>query len=80
MVLEFWVEPEFRHHGAAKALLDLAVNEYAAMGIGQLRIRTALADEPARKMLEQAGFRPATIVMLRELQPKATRPRQPSNH
>ena len=83
MVMEFWVEPEFRRHGAATALLDLAAREYAAMGFRQLRIRTALANEPARKMLEQAGFRLATIDLLRELKPqnsKGRRLRQHPNH
>ena len=69
IVLEFWVESEFRRHGAAKALIDEAAKEYTAMGIRQLRVRTALANDPARKMLEQAGFRPATIDLVRELKP-----------
>jgi ribosomal protein S18 acetylase RimI-like enzyme len=69
MIMEFWVDPEFRRHGAGKALIDLAAKEYAAMGITQLRVRTAMANDAGREMLEHAGFRAGTIDLLRQLKP-----------
>jgi GNAT superfamily N-acetyltransferase len=77
VVFALWVEPAHRRHGAATALLELAAREYAAMGIRQIRIRTATANTVGRAMLERAGFSPATVDLLRELNPKQqTRPRR----
>jgi ribosomal protein S18 acetylase RimI-like enzyme len=79
VIFALWVEPAHRRRGAATALLDLAAREYAAMGIRQLRIRTATANAAGRAMLERAGFAPATVDLLRELEPaKAKRPKRGS--
>ena len=77
VVFALWVEPAQRRRGAATALLELAAREYAAMGIRQIRIRTAMANTPGRTLLERAGFSPATVDLLRELEPaKRRRPRR----
>jgi ribosomal protein S18 acetylase RimI-like enzyme len=68
---DLWVEPAWRRHGVAIALVEQAAREYTAVGIRQLRIQTAVANTAARAMLERAGFRPGTIDLLRQL-PEAT--------
>jgi GNAT superfamily N-acetyltransferase len=69
LIRELWVEPAYRRRGAARALLELAASTYAAMGIKQLRVRTAVANESGRAALQSAGFRSETIDLLRELKP-----------
>ena len=77
VIFALWIEPAQRRRGAATALLELAAREYAAMGIRQIRIRTAMANTAGRAMLERAGFSPATVDLLRELAPaKRRRPRR----
>jgi ribosomal protein S18 acetylase RimI-like enzyme len=76
VVFALWVEPAQRRRGAATALLELAAREYAAMGVRQIRIRTATANTAGRSMLERAGFAPATVDLLRELNPPNGRRRK----
>jgi ribosomal protein S18 acetylase RimI-like enzyme len=64
-----WVEPEARRHGVGKALVKRACEEYVAMGVPQLRIRTATDNEAGRRMLQSCGFRVATIDLMIELPP-----------
>jgi ribosomal protein S18 acetylase RimI-like enzyme len=64
-----WVEPDARRRGVGKALVKRACEEYAAMGVPQVRIRTATDNEAGRKMLESCGFRVSTIDLLIELLP-----------
>jgi len=75
VVVAMWVEPASRRRGVATAMLDLAAREYAAIGIRQLRVRTAVANTAGRATLEQAGFRAATVDLLRELKPRGGRAR-----
>ena len=70
LVREWWVEPEFSSLGAAKALIDRAAAEFAAIGIGQIRFRTCAPDEDARALLSSCGFRSGACEMVMELQPR----------
>jgi ribosomal protein S18 acetylase RimI-like enzyme len=45
----------------------LAIERFRAMGATQVRLETAAANDPARKLFESCGFRSATIEMLLEL-------------
>jgi GNAT superfamily N-acetyltransferase len=67
VIRDIWVEPAQRRHGAGKRLVEAAIAELSAMGLKQVRIRTAAANEPVRKMLLTCGFRVGTIDMVREL-------------
>ena len=67
VVREWWVEPAFRRRGAGKALIDLAINELAGVGICQLRVRTASGDADARALLGRCGFRAGTCEMVKDL-------------
>lgn len=64
---DMWVEPEFRARGIARHLVDAAVARFAELGIKQVRLDTAAANEAARRMFASCGFRTSTIEMLRVL-------------
>lgn len=63
---DVWVEPAYRRAGAARALVAEAVRRFAAMGIGQVRLETARANDTARRLFEACGFTVSTIEMLAE--------------
>ena len=69
VIREWWVEPAFRRRGAGKALINLAVKEMAAIGVCQLRVRTAAGDADARALLGSCGFRVGACEMVKDLQP-----------
>jgi ribosomal protein S18 acetylase RimI-like enzyme len=73
VVLEFWVDPPHRRKGAGQMLVETAVKELAAMGLRQLRIRTAAGNEPARQMLAACGFRVGTIELVRDVEEEKMR-------
>lgn len=66
LVRLLWVEPQYRRHGVATALLDQAASDYAKMGLPQLRIRANRGDASDRT-LEKAGFRESTVTFVRDL-------------
>jgi ribosomal protein S18 acetylase RimI-like enzyme len=61
---DLWVEPEYRHEGVARQLVMLAVEKFEAIGVPQIRLDTAAANEAARKLFASCGFRISTIEML----------------
>jgi hypothetical protein len=48
-------------------MIDLAIKELAAVGVCQLRVRTAAGDADARALLERCGFRAGTCEMVKDL-------------
>lgn len=66
-VHDVWVEPSHRGRGVATALVNAAAERFGALGVAQLRLHTAIFNEPARKAFAGAGFRPCVIEMLRTL-------------
>jgi GNAT superfamily N-acetyltransferase len=69
VIREWWVEPPFRRRGVGRALIEMAIAELAAVGVGQLRVRTAAGDADARDLLGRCGFRAGTCEMVMGLQP-----------
>jgi GNAT superfamily N-acetyltransferase len=67
VIREWWVEPPFRRRGVGRTLIELAVAELAAVGVGQLRVRTAAEDADARAVLARCGFRAGTCEMVKDL-------------
>jgi ribosomal protein S18 acetylase RimI-like enzyme len=67
VIPEWWVEPAFRRRGAGRALIELLTKELAAVGVCQLRVRTAAGDADARALLEQCGFHEGACEMVKEL-------------
>jgi ribosomal protein S18 acetylase RimI-like enzyme len=64
---DVWVEPGHRRSGVARALVDEAVRRFKAMGVIQVRLETAAANDDARRLFEQAGFRLGAMDMLRDV-------------
>jgi ribosomal protein S18 acetylase RimI-like enzyme len=64
---DLWVEEEYRNEGIARQMVMLAIERFKAMGVTQIRLDTAAANEPARKLFTSCGFRVSTIEMLMEL-------------
>jgi len=66
-VHDLWVEPEYRHEGVGRQLTMMAVERFGAVGMRQVRLETAVANEPARRLFEQCGFRPSAVELLMEI-------------
>lgn len=64
---DMWVEPAHRRKGLARALVQEALRRFAAIGVDQVRLETASANEAARRLFVSCGFRVGTVDMLREL-------------
>ncbi len=62
---DMWVEPAHRGQGLARHLVDAAVARFAELGITQVRLDTAAANEIARRLFASCGFRVSTTEMLR---------------
>ena len=67
---DLWVEEEYRHEGIARQMTMLAIEKFRELGCPQVRLETAAANEPARKLFEGCGFRAASVEMLVELHPR----------
>jgi ribosomal protein S18 acetylase RimI-like enzyme len=64
---DLWVEEEYRNEGIARQMTMLAIEQFKAMNVTQIRLDTAAANESARKLFTSCGFRVSTIEMLMEL-------------
>ncbi|MBD2677934.1 MULTISPECIES: GNAT family N-acetyltransferase [Nostoc] len=64
---DIWVESEYRKNGIARQMIIQAVERFSQMGIKQIRLDTANANEASRRLFASCGFRISTIEMLREL-------------
>jgi GNAT superfamily N-acetyltransferase len=63
-IQDLWVEEDYRHEGIARQMVMLAIEKFRQFGVKQIRLDTAAANEPARKLFSSCGFRPSTIEML----------------
>lgn len=64
---DLWVEPEYRNEGVARQLVMLAIEKFSGMGMTQVRLDTAAANEVARKLFASCGFRPGAVEMLLQI-------------
>jgi ribosomal protein S18 acetylase RimI-like enzyme len=64
---DLWVEEAYRHEGIGKQMTMVAIEKFAEIGVRQVRLDTAAANEPARRLFAACGFRPSTTEMLLEL-------------
>jgi ribosomal protein S18 acetylase RimI-like enzyme len=64
---DLWVEEDYRHEGVARQLVMRAVERFGEIGVAQVRLDTAGANEVARKLFERCGFRMSVVEMLAEL-------------
>lgn len=61
---DLWVEPAYRKQGHAKALTLAALERFRALGVRQVRLDTAHANDPARRLFASCGLRPGPTEML----------------
>lgn len=64
---DIWVEPSYRHEGLARSMTLLAMERFKAIGVTQVRLETAIANDAARSLFNACGFRMTTQEMLAEL-------------
>jgi ribosomal protein S18 acetylase RimI-like enzyme len=64
---DLWVEEDYRNEGLGRQLAMRAIERFRELGVQQVRLETATANEPARKLFESCGFRAVTTEMLMEL-------------
>ncbi|MHC5609737.1 MAG: GNAT family N-acetyltransferase [Nostoc sp.] len=64
---DIWVEPEYRQNGIARQMVMLSIERFHQMGIKQIRLDTAVANEASRRLFASCGFRLSIIEMLIEL-------------
>jgi ribosomal protein S18 acetylase RimI-like enzyme len=64
---DLWVEQEYRHEGVARQMMMLVIERFKQMGVRQVRLETAAANEAARALFGSCGFRVATIEMMLEM-------------
>ena len=66
-VHDLWVEEKYRNEGVARQMVTLAVERFRDIGVKQVRLDAAYANDPARSLFAACGFRPAIVEMLIEL-------------
>jgi GNAT superfamily N-acetyltransferase len=65
-IRDFWIEEECRRVGIGRQMLRLTMDRFHALGITQIRLETATANEAARHFFASCGFRPSATEMLIE--------------
>jgi len=65
---DLWVEPDYRNEGLARQLVMTAVERFRQLGVPQIRLDTAQANDTARALFTHCGFRPSTTEMLRVME------------
>lgn len=66
-VHDLWVEPAYRQAGIARQLVAQTMKCFEQLGVRQIRLDTAIANEAARRVFQACGFRPSTVEMLVDL-------------
>ncbi|MCS7033836.1 MAG: GNAT family N-acetyltransferase [Phycisphaerae bacterium] len=66
---DLWVEEDFRHEGIGRQLTLLAIERFAALGVSQVRLQTASANDAGRRLFESCGFRECCREMLFSITP-----------
>lgn len=67
-VFDLWVEPSHRRGGVARALMLEVQRRFERMGVTQIRLETAAANEAARTLFASLGYRVGTVDMLKDMQ------------
>ena len=65
---DLWVEEDYRHEGVARQMTMLLVERFREMGIKQVRLETAAANEAARALFRSCGFRVSAVEMMMEME------------
>jgi GNAT superfamily N-acetyltransferase len=68
IVEDLIVAPQTRGRGVGKTMLDWIAAEARARGIRRLFLESGFKNERAHDFFEREGFRPTSVVMMRELE------------
>ena len=63
-VHDLWVEPEYRQQGIAQGLVQRTIEHFRQIGVEQIRLDVAIANQVAMALFQSCGFRPSTQEML----------------
>jgi ribosomal protein S18 acetylase RimI-like enzyme len=66
-VHDLWIDESYRNEGLGRQMTMLVVERFKELGVSQIRLETAAANEIGRKLFASCGFRVSTIEMLMEL-------------
>ncbi|MEH2292258.1 GNAT family N-acetyltransferase [Nostoc sp.] len=58
---DIWVEPEYRQNGIARQMVMLSIERFHQMGIKEICLDTAVANEASRRLFASCGFRLSII-------------------
>ena len=61
---DLWVEEDYRNEGLGRQLVMRAIERFEEMGVRQVRLDTAAANDAARKLFASCGFRVSVMEML----------------
>jgi ribosomal protein S18 acetylase RimI-like enzyme len=61
---DLWVESEYRRAGIARQMVMLTISRFSQIGVKQIRLDTAAANDAARRLFSSCGFRLSTMEML----------------
>jgi len=64
---DLWVDPTYRNEGLGRQMTMLAVERFRALGMTQVRLQTASANDVGHALFTQCGFRNSTVEMICEL-------------
>jgi len=64
---DLWVQEQFRHEGVGRQMVMAAVERFKAIGVAQIRLDTAAANDAARALFSACGFRASVVEMLIEI-------------
>jgi ribosomal protein S18 acetylase RimI-like enzyme len=64
---DLWVEETYRHEGLGRDMVMLCVDRFRQIGVAQVRLDTAPANDAARSLFRTCGFRACNVEMLFEL-------------
>lgn len=63
---DLWVEPDYRNEGVARQMTMLAIERFREIGVKQVRLETARANDAARGLFARCGFRESVVEMVLE--------------
>ena len=66
-VHDLFVAEDYRNEGIGRQLAMMAIEKFREIGVPQVRLETAAANEAARKLFASVGFRVSTMEMLVEV-------------
>jgi len=61
---DVWIDEGYRNEGLGRQMAMLAVEKFRELGVKQIRLQTAAANDAGRKLFAACGFRVCTMEML----------------